>query len=366
MNRKREIMMKIAGGLLGILLLQGVAWSAADEFTVMTRNLYLGADLTPAMAARNPGDFMTAVSGILETIAMNNFSERAEALAAEIVEERPHLVGLQEVYNFTINGSNGTPPFRDHLADLLAALQAQGVEYQVAAVVNNLNLQLPFAGNLIGVLDRDVILARSDVATEVIDFGSGCNKSEAGCNYNVVATLPNPLDPTLPPISIERGFVGVAAGLPDSQRVTFVNTHLEVREVGPFGLLQALQAQELLANLGNLNGPVILVGDFNSDPRDPVQSSIVPPYTQLVAARYADAWLEHRPGNPNGFTCCQNEDLFNPQSALYERIDLILTSEVPRKVKVDLVGNQIPDKTYPSGLWPSDHAGVAARLTLAH
>jgi endonuclease/exonuclease/phosphatase family metal-dependent hydrolase len=366
MQRKGGNFMKITGGLLGILLLQGTCWATAGELTVLTRNFYLGADLTPAMAAGNPGDFTAAVSRILETIAMNNFSERAEALAAEIVEERPQLVGLQEVYNFTFNGSNGAPPFRDHLADLLAALQARGVKYQVAAVVSNINLQLPFGGNQIGVLDRDVILARSDVTTEVIDFGEACKRSEDGCNYHVVATIPNPLDPEWPPISVERGFVGIAAGLPDGQVISFVNTHLEIREVGPFGLLQAMQARELLENLGNLNGPVILVGDFNSDPRDPVQSSIVPPYTQLVTAGYADAWLEHRPDNPNGFTCCQNEALFNPQSALYERIDLVLTSEAPRKVKVDLVGNQVPDKTYPSGLWPSDHAGVAARLTLAH
>jgi len=366
MNRKGNIIMKLAVGLLGVFLAQGISWGAVDDFTVMTRNLYLGANLTPAMEARDGEEFVAAVSTILETIALNNFPERAEALAAEIAGKRPHLVGLQEVYDFTLNGNNLAPPFRDHLADLLAALQARGADYRVAAVVNELNLQLPFAGNLVGVLDRDVILARSDVETQAIDFGEACRVSEDGCNYQVVAAIPNPLGSAFPPISIERGFVGVAAQLPGGGGFAFVTTHLEVREVGPFGVLQALQAQELLGFLGGLNVPVILVGDFNSDPRDPINGPFVPPYTQLAAAGYADAWLQQRPDNPNGFTCCQDEDLFNPQSSLYERVDLILSSAPPFKAKVEILDDQVADKTSPSGLWPSDHAGVAARLRLVH
>jgi hypothetical protein len=61
-----------------------------------------------------------------------------------------------------------------------------------------------------------------------------------------------------PPITIERGFVGVAAGLPDGSGVNFVTTHLEVREVGPVGLLQALQAQELISDLDGLNAPATI------------------------------------------------------------------------------------------------------------
>jgi endonuclease/exonuclease/phosphatase family metal-dependent hydrolase len=350
--------------LMGLVMMQGAAFAGKEELSVLTRNLYLGADLTPAMAAQNETEFVTAVSGILGTIALNNFPERAEALASEIAEKMPHLVGLQEVYNFTFNGSNGTPPFRDHLQDLMEALQARGATYRVAGVVNNMNLQLPFGGNLVGVLDRDVILARKDVATEVVDFGTACKTSLEGCNYHVVATIPNPLDPTSPPIIVERGFVGVTARLPEGQQTTFVNTHLEVREVGPYGLLQALQAQELVAFLDNLDVSVIVVGDLNSDPRDPVQNFIIPPYAQLTDAGYFDAWLEHRQSGPDGFTCCQNENLFNAQSELYERIDLIFTGEKPDKVKVELLGQHVSDKTGTSGLWPSDHAGVAARLTL--
>lgn len=358
--------------LLMALVLQGASWAAAEAVTVMTRNLYLGADLTPAMTAQNQDQFYAAVFDILGTIENNNFPERAVALAAEIVEKKPHLVGLQEVYNFTIDGANPGPPFNDYLQELLDALEAQGADYRVAAVVKNLDLELPFGANLIGVLDRDVILARSDVVTEVVDLNGLCQVSEDGCNYQFVASLPNPLAPELlPPIVIERGFLAVNAEV-DSFPVRFVNTHLEVREVGPFGLLQAAQAYELTQILAVLNSepfnptgaPIIVVGDFNSDPRDPVQAGpIVPPYLQLTAAGFLDAWAL-RPGKAEGFSCCQEEDLLNSESDLYERVDLIFFSEEPAGVKTNLVGNNEADKG-PSGLWPSDHAGVVGRLEFA-
>ena len=371
----RTICIKGVVILLTALVLQGTNWAAAEELTVMTRNLYLGADLTPLIAAQNKAQFESAVFDIMGTIEFNNFPERAAALAAEIVEKKPHLVGLQEVLNFTIDGANPGPPFNDYLQELLNALEARGADYRVAAVVKNLDLVFPFDINLIGVLDRDVILARGDVVTEVVDLNGLCQVSEDGCNYQFVASLPNPLateTEPLPDIVIERGFVAIDAWI-DRFPVRFVNTHLEVREVGPFGLLQATQAFELTqilaalnsVSLNSLRAPIIVVGDFNSDPRDPVLAGpIVPPYLQLTAAGFVDAWTQHRPGNPDGYTCCQEEDLVNRKSVLYERVDLIFSSAEPEKVKVHLVGDKIPDKK-PSGLWPSDHAGVVGRMEFA-
>lgn len=358
------------------LALQGTNWAAAAELTVMTRNLYVGADLTPLIAAQNKEQLLSAVSDVKGTIEFNNFPERAAALAAEIVEKKPHLVGLQEVLTFTIDGANAGRPFNDYLQVLLDALAAQGADYWIAAVVKNLDLVFPLGINLIGVLDRDVILARGDVVANVVDLNGLCHvESEDGCNYRFVASLPNPLSTEtepLPPIVVERGFVAIDAWV-DRFPVRFVNTHLEVRELGPFGFLQAAQAFELTQILAALNSeplnslraPIILVGDFNSDPRDPVLvGPIIPPYLQLTAAGFVDAWTRHRPGNPDGYTCCQQEDLVNRKSVLYERVDLIFSSAEPEKVKVHLVGNKIPDKK-PSGLWPSDHAGVVSWIEFA-
>jgi endonuclease/exonuclease/phosphatase family metal-dependent hydrolase len=375
MRGKGNSFMQGAVILLTALVLLGGSRAAADELTVMSRNLYLGADLTPAMTAQNQEQFFSAVFDILGMIENNDFPTRAQALAAEIVEKKPHLVGLQEAYNFTIDGTNPGSPFNDYLLELMSALAAQGADYRVAAVVRNINLVFPFADNFIGVLDRDVILARGDVATEVVNLDGICKVSADGCNFQYVASLPNPLSTEAPPIVVERGFVAVDAWV-DDLPVRFVNTHLETRNVGPFGLLQAAQAYELTqilaalksAAFNPLGAPVVVVGDFNSDPRDQVFNSpygtIVPPYLQMAAAGFVDAWLQHRPDNPRGYTCCQDEALMNRKSDLYERIDLVFSSEAPEDVAVHLVGEKVPDRKS-AGLWPSDHAGVAARMTFA-
>lgn len=342
---------------------------ASEPLTLMTRNLYLGADLSPVLSAGSPEDFVAAVQKAAEQIAASNFPERAVALAAEIKDKQPHLVGLQEVYNFTFNSSNGPPPYRDVLADLMNALSAQGANYRVAAVVRNADINIPLAGNIVGVLDRDVILARGDVATVIVPVArSGCRQSVDGCNYQVVASAATPGGD----ISLERGFVAVDAAINGSP-VRFVNTHLEERYPDPTNpvspIIQAMQAFELVSILAafpnTLNAQVIIAGDINSSPLDSTlyvgPYTIVPPYMQLVAGGYIDTW-GLRPGKPVGFTCCQAEDLLNLDSVLGTRIDVIFTDRMPLgKVKVNVTGNDESDRT-PSGLWPSDHAGVVARM----
>jgi hypothetical protein len=84
----------------------------------------------------------------------------------------------------------------------------------------------------------------------------------------------------------------------------------------------------------------------------------------FAGAGLYDAWAL-RPGAAPGFSCCQLEDLSNRVSLLNQRIDLILTREMPRRVKeVRLLGEVAADRTRPPGrgLWPSDHASVAGRL----
>lgn len=362
-------MKRILALIAVVFLLVTTGAFASEPLTVMTRNLYLGADLSPVMSAQTPEDFFAAVQAAAEQIAASNFPERAVALAAEIADKQPHLVGLQEVYNFTFNGNNGPPPYRDVLADLMNALAAQGASYRVAAVVRNADLQIPLTGNSVGVLDRDVILARSDVAIEVVPVAlSGCRPSLDGCNYQVVASAATPGGV----ITIERGFVAVDAVV-NGRPVRFVNTHLEERYPDPTNpvspIIQAMQAYELVSILAafpnTLNAQVIIAGDINSSPLDSTlyvgPYTIVPPYQQLAYGGYSDTW-GLRPGKPVGFTCCQAEDLLNRDSVLGTRIDVIFTDRMPLdKVKVNVTGNDESDRT-PSGLWPSDHAGVVARM----
>lgn len=65
--------------------------------TVMTRNVYLGADLNPAIGAATLPGLSEATGAILREATANDFATRAEGPAAEILEVQPDLVGLQEV-----------------------------------------------------------------------------------------------------------------------------------------------------------------------------------------------------------------------------------------------------------------------------
>jgi hypothetical protein len=208
------------------------------------------------------------------------------------------------------------------------------------------------------VMDRDVILARNDVYTE--KFAYPCDRVSAdGCNYNIDLPL-GPLG------SVRRGFVAVNATV-DTVNYRFVNTHLEVEAGGPIpGEVQAAQAFQLVSTVlpsTPLNRRLIIVGDMNSSPND-AASTLPTPYTIFGSVGLYDAWLL-RPGNVSGLSCCQLEDLSNQQSLLTRRIDLVLSREMPRKVKdARLLGDVTADKTWPPGrgLWPSDHASVAGRL----
>jgi hypothetical protein len=360
------------------------------SLTVMTRNLYIGGDILKVAGATDPADFLVKAREFLMTVAATNFPERAEALAAEIADKKPDVVGMQEVYQLEYYGQdpawqNGVAPFVNYLDVLLAALDRHGAPYRAVAIVEEADilapadLTEPYEGvdSFVRVLDRDVILVREGVDAWPVPLGSlydGCRQSLDGCNYNTVLTAPLPVGS----VDFERGFV--AAQVIKGGQLYFVfNTHLEVRTPAPnnpySAFYQAAQAYELKSLLDQwpVEGKLVVTGDFNSSPEDaplPVPDDlqqlglppvIIPPYMQFTSGPTAfyDAWTL-RPGKPPGLSCCQDEDLLNPWSVLYERIDLVFSRETPADVKANPVGNSPEDKT-PSGLWPSDHAGVVVR-----
>ena len=384
---KRYALTLLAASLLG---LAGTASSA--EIEVMTQNQYLGANLNPIIEAGSaipfdPAAFNAAVVGALAQIAGNLPRQRFQALGAVIAERKPHLVGLQEMFKFECEGAGCADgmvagAFNDHLEGTLEAL---GNAYVPVAIVENLNITLPIqtgtGGAFVTVLDRDVILARSDIAADVTPVAFPCGYPSAdGCNFTFVGAV------TLAgqTVRVERGFVGVDATV-GGKAYRFINTHLEVRdpEAGnPYSrAVQSAQANQLMVTaIGTLpfGRELIIVGDINSDPRDEVLQGplppelATPPYMQFVEwGGLTDVWTK-RPGATTGkgaplvgFSCCQDEDLGNLKSALSERIDMIFTLTAPLKVlDARLLGESVGDKTMPKGggVWPADHASVAARI----
>ncbi len=377
---------------------------ARGEIDVMTQNQYLGADLAPLLEAATSGGtfdpmaFNSALVEALKEIAASSPAERIRALAEEIARRKPDVVGLQEAYTFEcapIPGVQVLPntgchdpliknAFTDHLEDTEAALREK---YVVAGRVTNLKVgPIPFQVNgspaLLSIADRDAILVRKGLHARAVKFA--CRPSDDGCNY---ATRPPKLVLGDLTIAIERGFLAVDVTIRGWDYRVF-NTHLEQRllakNLPETRLLQVGQAYELLSTAlttwsrwDGLSKTVIVIGDINSDPSDTIPVPPYPatlpglplpvltPYAVFTSNGFTDVWTL-RPHPKPGLTCCQAEDLTNGRSELYERIDMIFTLPRPSHVMdVKLLGNKKRDKTDPpphGGLWPSDHAALAATL----
>jgi endonuclease/exonuclease/phosphatase family metal-dependent hydrolase len=138
----------------------------------------------------------------------------------------------------------------------------------------------------------------------------------------------------------------------------FVNTHLEAFS----GVIRNLQAQELVAWMSGSPLPVVLVGDLNSLPTD-----LTGAYGIMLGAGFVDAWVETMGGVP-GFTAGQAADLMNFPSLLDHTVDYVMHNEDGFVDGLagsgDIIGEEVGDRT-PSGLWPSDHAGVSVTLHIA-
>ena len=325
------------------------------DLRVMTRNIYVGADIFRVVQAPDPVTLLAEIIAVYNTVLQTDFPARAEALADEILATQPHIVGLQEVSLIRSqtpgdvligNPVPATDVEFDYLQILLDALADRGLQYEVAAAVENADVELPLFGaevSDIRLTDRDVILARSDVLIT--------NLVEQNFDANVIIDLSGI------EIVFKRGYTALDAWIgPRPYRI--VNTHLEVG--GAFGAAtQAVQATELADIFAGEFLPVVMLGDFNASPDDPPEQA----YGQLTAAGYVDAWPEFTalPGN----TCCHNETLDDATSTLDERIDLVLVRNVSGFTvgSAEVVGDEPADLT-PSGLWPSDHAGVFAALAI--
>ncbi len=337
------------------------------DLKVMTRNLYLGSSLGPALEATTPEAFVEAVARIYATVQYTNFPQRAGAIADEIQAEKPDLVGLQEVTKWTTEGLN-PPPGYDFLAILEGELEARGLHYSAAAVAHNAKIgPAPLVGSesscpvlegskfTCGVTleDRDVILVNDDTP------GLTWSNPQSG-HYAAQQTIESPVGP----LSFDRGWASIDAKLRHLP-FRFVDTHLETED-SP--LVQEAQAAEFLAGPAK-GGTVVTTGDFNSA----ADGSTTGSYAQLTApGKLRDAWNEALLGP--GLSCCQESNtpplapgaLNNPASTLRTRIDLILSRGAARSHgnQATVVGDT-PFQAEPP-FWPSDHAGVVAVLHLSH
>jgi endonuclease/exonuclease/phosphatase family metal-dependent hydrolase len=384
------------GIVIGLLLILSSALparaSGIASIKVMTRNQYLGADLTPVILAQTPEAFFQAATVALRQIAANDFPRRAKALAKEVLLTQPDVIGLQEVFDFKLNGANPGPPFVDHLETTLDALSSFGLHYVVAGTVDNLDLTLPLDINgdnipeAVRILDRNVILVRAGLSHTPLrgNYGTGgiCGVpipnpvpisplpltlqsqiSQDGCSYTVAASVNTPVGG----IIIKRTFLGIDVNV-GGQVYRVVNTHVEDRQPDPTNpssaIIQSLQTVELAGTLKATtpsNRTLIALGDYNSSPSDTAIGGIVPPYQIMKSAGFADSWNTNTLAflDLEGFTCCEESALSNRRSLLGDRIDLVFIQSLARFLPSAIVTGRLP--LLPSNrppFWASDHGGV--------
>ena len=334
-------------------------WRGDHGVTVMTRNMYFGASLAPAVQATNVPQLLAAVTQIFGVVNASDVVNRIDRLAAEIASARPDLVGLQEVAlwrtqfppDFSL-APNAPTVVYDFLELLLAALAARGESYVVVAthVTNDLEAPALFVPGFaccyeVRLTDREVILARAGNQLKLSNVQEG--------TFAAQVAFPIPGSPVL---STEtRGWLSVDVKH-RGDRFRFITTHLLPEST--FDPVQVAQGAELVTGPANTPLPVILVCDCNSR----ADNTGTATYGNLLAAGFDDAWVERHPNEP-GLTCCEAENLRNAVSIFDQRLDLVLVRGRADVTRAFRTGIRAEDRTA-AGLWPSDHAGVVGTLEL--
>lgn len=317
------------------------------DVRVMTRNLYLGTNLDRIVQARSAPEAFAAAEVAWRNVQRNNFPARARAIAQEIAATKPHFVGLQEVslYRTQTPADFTVTPARtvalDYVRELRRALAARKLPYRVLVVRRPVDAELP-AGDPPAMDVRltlgDALLVRKDKRIKIRRVRWG--------TYATTTSLFGGF------ITARRGFVYVDATI-SGRTFRVIDTHLESFSDAS----QIAQGAELAAGPANTRLPTILLGDLNSR----ADGSGTPTYASLRAAGFRDAWADAHPDD-FGLTCCFGELLDEPGSPFYSRIDYVLHKNGFRAVAATVVGEEPRDRV--AGLWPSDHAGVSARLRL--
>ena len=318
-----------------------------EQLIVMTYNVYVGGSAEAVLAVENLLQVPTEVANMYNSVVASDFPGRAAAIAESIKASQPHIIGLQEISLIRQQSpgdriAGGTVPAEEVVLDfleiLMSALQAEGLSYEVAGKVENIDVEMPMFTDTgivdVRLTDYDVILSRSDVVVS----------RPMSANYT------NSLTVEMLGLEVKRGYTAVDATV-SGTTYRMVNTHLEafVEEA------RVAQTRELVDVLSEETLPIILLGDFNT----PAPGGTA--YQILLSAGYVDLWQMDSQGTGN--TCCQAAELQNDMSNHSVRIDQIFVRNLglPVSVMTHTIGDK-PSDRIASGLWPSDHAGVVAQL----
>jgi endonuclease/exonuclease/phosphatase family metal-dependent hydrolase len=391
---------------LGLTLLPGVASAAGKgkkvghTLTAMSRNLYLGADLSPALEATSVNAAIDAGGQINNQVHATQFpTVRARLLAQEIRKVLPDVIGIQEgawwrmatpasltpALTGTPVASQTDPAGGDFLTDLVnqinaikggkakgkksagaAKKKAATPKYRLAASNNEFDFELPVnngSGGLAAADHNERLTMRDAI---IVQKGVKVSNVTSG-HFNVLLQVK--LANTLP-VNVTRGWVAADVKV-HGRTFHVVNTHFEAFDSNasntgsdgntyPKGGIREAQAKQLVAPGGPATSrfPTILIGDLNSDV--PVHGDQVFPGDALAyQAVLNGGFLEKSPAVPPFGCCVADSNLVNPSTAnVTHRVDHIMSNS--NKVKFKKGGIT---STY-SGLWSSDHFGLWSQLLI--
>jgi hypothetical protein len=337
--------------------------TAEVQGSVMTMNMYVGANVKAVLSASSLTALEQAVDAAYAQVLASNPPARVEKLAEEIVTRGPLLVGLQEAFLIR-TGKSTSPPTPatqvqvDYLGMLLEDLQNLGHPYVAVATLPGIDAQAPdTTGQDVRVTDQTVIIAAQTQELTITDQHV----------ENFLINLPVPVPALGTTVTDLKGWASVDAKI-DAGAFRFVTAHLENLVPGlPFGgaAIQLAQAAELVEVAAPRNLAVIMAADFNANASGTSDPSNLT-YRLLLRGgtngKFIDAWKRLHPTD-SGYTCCQAANLQNRVSRLSQRIDLVLYRGPIHALEASLAGNLPTDRTPTTPrLWPSDHAALGARL----
>jgi endonuclease/exonuclease/phosphatase family metal-dependent hydrolase len=371
----------VLAAFTALLAVSAVAEAKPADVKVMSRNIYLGADLTPGVQATTLQGLVNAAGVIYNEVDANDFRIRAKGLAAEILQQDPDLVGLQEAALWRTQPCTKSPippsattARYDFIKLLLAQLNKGKKRYSLVISKNEFDFEVwantdgnestaaagcPLGSEINGRLTmRDAILKRTT--------GVKTSKAKSGTFDTLLQVRPAGVE-----VNVTRGWTAVDAQVA-GKKFRFVNSHFEAfdsssanhtnkgTDVGN-GQIREAQGKEIVASGGPATGklPVILLGDFNSDTTTEVKPGDGLAYRALLGAGFV------RRAAPKPFTCCLNvSDLRVAAGGKASHLDHTVDHVLTDLKKVKLVKSVVTGRKPVNGLWDSDHAGLFSRLRL--
>jgi endonuclease/exonuclease/phosphatase family metal-dependent hydrolase len=304
----------------------------AKNVTVMTRNLYLGADLIPLATAPAAG-FPQAASGVFDSVVATDPDNRMKLVAGEIAKAKPDLVGLQEVSLWRTGPMPASKVVYDYSATIMKELARRHAHYRLVTLKRGFNVEGPTdRGFDVRLTLGDAILARKGVKVSHV-------RSRV---FSQQLTIPTN---GVGPVVVTRGWNQLDARL-GRTKLHFVNTHLEAYSP----TVREAQAKELVKKALKSKLETVLVGDLNSGP-DLAQAPDRLAYKAIARAHF-------KPERTAKHSCCFGDGLNT--GGWDHNVDWILAKPKVKLVRSSLTGAE----TTAGGLHPSDHGGVVSTLRL--